>query len=74
MRHFLLLALAIAALAVGMGKASLTPALVTPPSPTQGFGAGNAGAVGTAILVAPIAGTTDHHLAATTGTVEQTSA
>lgn len=70
MRHFLLLALAITLLAGGMGKASLTPTLVVPAGPTQGFGAGDAGTTGPAILVTPITGTTDHHLATTTGTVE----
>ncbi|MDY6892042.1 MAG: hypothetical protein SVU24_10735 [Pseudomonadota bacterium] len=73
MRHFLLLAQAIMVLSGGMSKASLATALVTLPSLAQGFGAGNASATGAAIPVASITQATDHHLAATTGTVEQTS-
>ena len=72
MRHFLPSPLAIAALACGVGKASTVRSLVTPGGFALGLMAGGLRAPRTAVDIAPVAVATDHHLAATTGTVEQT--
>jgi len=67
-----LFASAIAALALGMGEAAPARSLVAPPGLSAGLTAGSLRAALTSIDVAPVAVATDHHLAATTGTVEQT--
>jgi hypothetical protein len=74
MRHFRSSPSAIAALTRGMGKAAPACFLVAPSGLTLGLTAGSLRAALTAIDVAAVAVAADHHLAATTGTVEQTRA
>ncbi len=75
MRHFLLAALAIAALAFGMGEASATAILVTLTGCARGLATGGSCTHGTAVAIASVALATDHHLRLTTGgAVEQTCA
>ena len=74
MRHFRSSPLAIAALACGMGEAASARFLVTLTGLSAGLSAGALRAPLTAVDIAPVAVAADHHLAATTGTVEQTRA
>ena len=74
MRHFLPSPSAIAALALGMGEAAPAALLVAPTRLPQGLTAGGLRAPLTAVNVAPVTVAADHHLAVTTGTVEQTCA
>jgi len=74
MRHFRSSPSAIAALTRGMGKAAPARFLVAPSRLSAGLTAGRLRAALTAVDVAPVAVATDHHLAATPGTVEQTRA
>jgi hypothetical protein len=74
MRHFRSSPSAIAALALGMGETTPARFLVAPCGLAAGLTAGRLRAPLTAIDVAPVAVATDHHLAATTGAVEQTRA
>jgi hypothetical protein len=74
MRHFRSSPLAIAALASGVGEAAAVRSLVTPTGFSLGLTAGALRAPLSAVDIAPVAVAADHHLAATTGTVEQTRA
>ena len=74
MRHFLPSPLAKAALACGMGKAATVRSLITPTGLSLGLMAGGLRAPLSAVDVAPVAVAADHHLAATTGAIEQTRA
>ena len=74
MRHFRSSPSAIAALTLGMGEAAPACFLVAPSRLSAGSTAGGLRTPFTAIDVAPVAVAADHHLAATTGTVEQTCA
>jgi hypothetical protein len=72
MRHFLSSPSAIATLACGMGKTAPACSLVTSTCLSTRLPAGALGAPLTAVDIAPVAVAADHHLAATTDTVEQT--
>jgi len=72
MRHFRSSPLAIAALARGVGEAAPVGSLVTPTRRSAGLTPGGFRAPLTAVDIAPVAVAADHHLAAATGTVEQT--
>jgi hypothetical protein len=72
MRHFRSSPLAIAALARGMGEAAPARFLITPSGLSTRLTAGGLRATLTAVDVAPVTVAADHHLAVTTGTVEQT--
>ena len=72
MRHFRASALAIAALALGMGEATAARALVASAGLALGLTAGGLRAALAAIAVAPVAVAADHHLASATGAIEQT--
>ena len=72
MRHLLPSPLAIAVLALRMGKAAPAASLKPLTSGPNGFTAGGLRAPLTAVAIAPVAVAANHHLAATTGTVEQT--
>jgi hypothetical protein len=72
MRHLLPSPLAIAVLALRMGKAAPAASLKPLTSCPNGFTAGGLRAPLTAVAIAPVAVAANHHLAATTGTVEQT--
>jgi hypothetical protein len=74
MRHFLHSPLAIAALALSMGEAAPARSLVTPSGFPLGLTAGGLRAPLSAVDVAPVAVAANHHLAATTGAIEQTRA
>jgi hypothetical protein len=74
MRHFRSSPSAIAALALSRGEAAPARFLVAPSGLSAGLTAGGLRAPLTAIDVAPVAVAADHHLAATTGTVERTRA
>ena len=74
MRHFRSSPLAIAALACGMSEAAPARFLVTPSGFALGLTAGGFRAPLSAVDVAPVAVAADQHLAATTGTIEQTRA
>jgi len=74
MRHFRTSPLAVATLALGMGEATPTRLLVTSTGRSAGLTAGGFRAPLTAVDVAPVAVAADHHLAPTTGAVEQTRA
>jgi len=71
MRHLLPSPLAIAALALRMGKAASTASLKALTGRTHGFTARGLRALLTAVEVAPVTVAADHHLSATTGAVEQ---
>jgi hypothetical protein len=72
MRHFRASALAIAALAFGMGEATPACFLVTPRGLALGLTTGGLRAALAAVTVAPVAVAADHHLASATGAIEQT--
>ena len=72
MRHFRAVALAIAALAIGMGEATAACCLVTPSGLALGLTTGGLRAALAAVTVAPVAVAADHHLAPATGAMEQT--
>jgi hypothetical protein len=72
MRHFRASALAIAALAFGMGEATAARALVAPAGLALGLTAGGLRAALAAVTVAPVAVAADHYLASATGAIEQT--
>ena len=72
MRHFRASALAIAALALGMGEATAACFLVTPSGLALGLPAGGLRAALAAVTVAPVAVAADHHLTSATGAIEQT--
>jgi len=74
MRHFCSSPLAIATLAFGMGEAAPARSLVTPTGLPAGLTAGGFRAPLTAVDIAPVAVAADHHLAATTGAIEQARA
>ena len=74
MRHFLPSTLAITTLTLGMGKATPARCPVALIGLSAGLTAGGFRAPLAAVEVAPVAVAADHHLAATTGTVEQTRA
>jgi len=74
MRHFHSSPLAIATLALGMAAATPARFLVAPTGCSAGLTAGGLRAPLTAVDVAPVAVAANHHLAATTGTVEQARA
>jgi hypothetical protein len=74
MRHFRSSPLAKAALACGMGKAATVRSLITPTGLSLGLMAGGLRAPLSAVDIAPVAVAANHHLAATTGTVEHTRA
>ena len=74
MRHFLPSPSAIAALAFGMGKAAAATFLKALTGRPHGSMAGGLRTPLTAVEVAPVAVAADHHLAPTTGAVEQTRA
>jgi hypothetical protein len=72
MRHFLLSALAIAALAIGMGEAPATAFLVTLTGCAHGLTTSDSCTRATAVAIASVALAADHHLRLTTGAIEQT--
>ena len=74
MRHFLPSPPAIAVLAFGMGEAASARFLVALTGRPHGSMAGGFRAPPTAVEVAAVAVAADHHLAPTTGAVEQTRA
>jgi hypothetical protein len=74
MRHFRSSPLAITALTLSMGETTPARFLVAPSGLSAGSTASRLRAPFTAIDVAPVAVAADHHLAATTGTVEQARA
>ena len=74
MRHFRSSPLAKAALACGMGKAATVRSLITPTGLSLGLMAGGLRAPLSAVDIAPVAVAANHHLAATTGAVEQACA
>ena len=74
MRHFRSSPLAKAALACGMGKAATVRSLITPTGLSLGLMADGLRAPLSAVDIAPVAVAANHHLAATTGTVEHTRA
>jgi len=74
MRHVRSSPLAIAALACGVGEAASVRSLVTPSGLALGLAAGGLRAPLSAVDIAPVAVAADHHLATTTGAVEQTRA
>ena len=74
MRHVRSSPLAIAALACGVGEAASVRSLVTPSDLALRLATGGLRAPLSAVDIAPIAVAADHHLATTTGAVEQTRA
>ena len=72
MRHYLPSPLAIAVLAFGMGEAASAAFLKALTGRADGLTAGGLGTPLTAVEVAPVAVAANHHLAPTTGAVEQT--
>jgi len=72
MRHFRTSPLAIAALALGVAPTTPVRALVAPSGRSRRLSPGRLRAPLTTVDVAPVAVAADHHLAVTTGTVEQT--
>jgi hypothetical protein len=72
MRHFRTATPAIAVLAGGMGEATAARGLIAPCRLALGLAACALRALLAAIAVAPVAVAADHHLAPTTGTIEQT--
>lgn len=71
MRHFLP-ACPVAALAFGMGKTALERVLITSPGRPLRFTPGALRTPRTTVDIAPVAAAADRHLAAATGTIEQT--
>ena len=69
MRHFLLQAPAIAALAVSVVVAPLPGRLVAPGRSPPGCGTGQTGATVKAVQIATITGTANHDLTVAAGTV-----
>jgi len=72
MRHFRSSPLAIAALALGVAPTTSARALVAPSGRSTRLSPGRLRAPLATVDVAPVAVAADHHLAVTTGTVEQT--
>jgi len=71
MRYFFFLALAKAFLAAGIRQATTVAGLIQTPCTSQRCLAGLPGTMTLAIHLASITGATYHHLAVTSGTIEQ---